>query len=129
VDVVLLLARLLGLLAIVLIIYVLPIALVLVCTIRLIFGFGARKWLALGMVFSMPQSFLLFATTIRPFTFTMNNAGLYGGVGLTLGAVGFWFMGTIKSRGKMYWLEGVVLCLTSIFWLIYMMITTNWIVH
>jgi len=128
-DVVLLLARLPVLLAIVFIIYVLPIALVLVCAIRLIFNLGARKWLALGMVFSMPQSFLLLATTIRPFTFTMNNAGLYGAIGLALGAVVFWFMGTIKSRGEKYWLEGVAFSLISIFWLIYMLITTNWIVH
>ena len=127
-DVILLLVKLPVMLAIVFVIYVLPVTLLAISTIRLIFGLGARKWLALAAALSLPLSVLLLTTKVKPFTVTMENAALYGATVLTLAAAVFWYMGAIKTRGEKYWLEAVAFSLTSIIWIIYMITTTKWIV-
>lgn len=127
-DALVLLVKLPVVLAIVFVIYVLPIVLFIVCIIRLVFNLGTRKWLILAGVFSLPLSVLVLTTKVKPFTLTTDNAAVYGSAALTLAAAVFWFIAAVKPRKGKYWLEAVTLALTSIFWITYMITTTKWIV-
>ena len=127
-DVLILILKLPILLAILLVIYLLPISVFLASSLRLVFGYGARKWLALACLFSLPLSVYLLINKVRPFTFTSENTMLYLGAGLTLIAAFFWYKGVVQANAQKLWLETTIFILTGLIWLIFMLTTTKWIV-